>query len=96
LAERAGVARSLVGRVESGGDVQVGSLRRLLGALGCGVVVLPVSEAMYLEFKAKALEKRRREREWERVRRRLEARQDRMGPDAREAPGEPGPAQKSR
>ncbi len=73
LAKRAGVPRSLVGRVESGGDVQVSSLRRLLEALGCGFVILPVSEGLSIEFKAKALEQRRRDRQWEQVRRRLDA-----------------------
>src|ERR1051326_4038945 len=41
LAKRAGVPRSLIGRIESGGDIQLSSLRRLFGALGCGVVILP-------------------------------------------------------
>jgi len=68
LAERAGVPRSLVGRVESGGDVQLGSLRRLLDALGCGLVILPASEGLLAQFKAKAKEQRRQDREWERVR----------------------------
>lgn len=72
LAELAGVPRSLVGRVESGGDVQLGSPRRLLGALGCRLVVLPASEELLSRFKAKAKEKRRRDREWKRVRRSLE------------------------
>ena len=67
LARLAGVPRSLVGRVESGGDVQIGSLRRLLEALGCGLVLLPVSEGLLVGFKAKALEKRRRELRWERA-----------------------------
>jgi transcriptional regulator with XRE-family HTH domain len=74
LAKRAGVPRSLVGRVESGGDVQIGSLRRLLGALGCGLVILPASAGLLAQFKAKAKEKRRRDREWERARQRLETR----------------------
>lgn len=67
LARCAGVPRSLVGRVESGGDVQVSSVRRLLAALGCGLVFLPASEALLAEFKAKAVEKRRRDLEWERA-----------------------------
>ena len=71
LAERAGVPRSLVGRVESGGDVQVSSLRRLLEALGCGFALLPVSEGLLAHFKAKAMEDRRRDREMKRVCRRL-------------------------
>jgi len=67
LAKRAGVHRSLVARVESGGDVQVGSLRRLLGSLGCGFVLLPVSEELCAWFKAEALKKRRRDEDWERA-----------------------------
>ena len=74
LAKRAGVPRSLVERVESGGDVQIGSLRRLLGALGCGLVILPASDGLLARFKAKAKEKRRSDRQWEQVCRRLEKR----------------------
>jgi len=68
LAKRAGVPRSLVARVESGGDAQVSSLRRLLGALGCGLVILPASRDLLAQFKNKAKEQRRSQREWERAR----------------------------
>lgn len=71
LAKRAGVPRSLVGRVESGGDVQLSSLRRLLGAINCGLVLLPASEEVLAQFKAKIKEKRRADREWTRVCRKL-------------------------
>ncbi len=46
-----------------------------MGALGCGLVILPVSEEVLALFKAKAKEKRRSDREWTMVRRSLEARQ---------------------
>lgn len=80
LAERAGLSRSLVERVESEGDVQLGSLRRLLEALGCGLVILPVSETLLARFQAKAEEQRRRAREWKRVCRRLRTSAARTAP----------------
>lgn len=79
LAKRAGMPRSLIGRVESGGDARLSSLRRLLGALGCELVVLPASETLLARFKTKALEQRRLDRQWKRVRRGLDARQAQAG-----------------
>lgn len=71
LAKRAGMPRSLIGRVESGGQVELGSLRRLLSALGCELLVLPASEELLAHFRAKARERHRRDREFVRVCREL-------------------------
>ncbi|MDE2293391.1 MAG: helix-turn-helix transcriptional regulator [Elusimicrobia bacterium] len=71
LARRAGVPRSMVERVERGGDALLSTLRRLFEALGCGLTVLPVSEPLRAGFEEKAREKRRSERELRRVCRKL-------------------------
>lgn len=68
---RAGVPRSLLARLEAGGDVQVSSLKRLLGALGCGFILLPISLKLLSDHKEKAEEERLRDIEWEQVRREL-------------------------
>ena len=54
LAKRSGVSRSLVARAEAGGDLQLGSLRRLFAALGCSLVILPVSPELHSRFNALA------------------------------------------
>lgn len=72
LAAQSGVARSLVARLESGGDVSVGSLKRLLEALGCGLIVLPASAPLLERFRSQAKEERRIDREWNRMRRKLQ------------------------
>ncbi|MBI3548530.1 MAG: hypothetical protein HY078_05705 [Elusimicrobia bacterium] len=58
LSELSGVPRSLIIRTEAGRDIQISSLRRLLKGMGCGLAVLPVSEARLKEFEAKAMERR--------------------------------------
>ena len=67
LAEQAGLARTLVTRVERGGNVELATVRRLFATLGCSFVVLPASEAMAARFRALARRSRRRDREWERA-----------------------------
>jgi transcriptional regulator with XRE-family HTH domain len=63
LAERSGVHRSVIARLEKGAsDIQVGTLQRLLKGLGCGLVFLPASaEALELCLKEIAQEEKIRE-----------------------------------
>jgi hypothetical protein len=43
LARKAGVARSLIARVEAGGDVRLSTLRAIFDALGFGLLMLPAA-----------------------------------------------------
>ena len=67
LAQKAGISRSLVARLEAGGDVQIASLKRLFQALSCDLVILPCSQPLREFFKARALQKRRAYQQWERI-----------------------------
>lgn len=82
LAQRAAVPRSLLERLEAGGDVRLGSLKRVLAALGCVPVLLPASVGLLADLKAKATERRRCDRELDRVFKRMDARRAGKGPGA--------------
>lgn len=68
-AQRAGVDRSLISRVEAGGDARLRTIQRLFSALGCGLLILPASEKLLKKFRAEAHHRRRADREWEKIRR---------------------------
>jgi transcriptional regulator with XRE-family HTH domain len=80
LAARSRVARSLIARLESGGDVRLSSLGRLLAALDCSLVLLPASESLLAEFRKRAKEKKRAEREWTRIATKILGRPPRFKP----------------
>ncbi|MBI4374938.1 MAG: helix-turn-helix domain-containing protein [Elusimicrobia bacterium] len=71
LARKSGVAQSLVSRIESGRDVRLSTLQRLLEALGCGLVLLPASEELSALFKAQAEQQRVNDEKWQLIRRRF-------------------------
>lgn len=69
LARRAGLPRSVVSRLEAGGDSQLSTLRRLLAALGSGLVILPCSAGLLARFRSEARHRRGSRLALERMRR---------------------------
>lgn len=51
LAAKAGVAASLVGRAEKGADVRLSTLRRLYGAMGCRLLLVPAGALYELDWR---------------------------------------------
>jgi len=74
LARRAAVPRSLLERLEAGRDARIGSVKRALAALGCVPVLLPASLGLLGDLRAKAAERRRCDRELDRIFKKMDAR----------------------